>query len=664
MEQALLFAILGCGAGAAYALTGLGVVLIYKGSGVVNFAQGAVAMVAAFCCNDLVNTGLSVSAAAAITVAGAAAAGVLCYVVVMRPLRNASALSQVIATIGLLVALIGIAGLRWNDVALTGQLAPALVPTDPVTLFGIAFGSDRLWLLGIALVLCIMLEAMYRRTNLGLATRAAAESERGASLLGISPDRVAAQNWALGFGFAALAGMLIAPITALNVNALAFIILPALGAAVVGRFSSFGLTAAAGMLIGVCQSLITRYWSVQGMSVALPLVVVIVTLALTGRRIPVRGSLETRRPPLAADGRIKSYWAIGLPGLVLLGLLTMNLEMKVAITASMISSLMALSVVVVTGYVGQVNLTPLSFAAIGAFGVSFLGHNLGVPFPIPILLAAAITVPIGLLIGLPALRIRGINLAVVTLGAGIVMDAVVFQNYTVSGGIHGRPVPSPIIFGVSLDASLHPSRFGVFVLVVLLLVTFAVSNVRRSSLGRKMLAVRRNERAAAAVGINVASIKLYAFGLSAAIASVAGGVLAYQSSATSGDRFATLLSLFVVAVAFIGGVAAISGAYTAGIVSSGGVVYVLASHIEGLSQYWYTLTGVLLVFTVVTQPDGMAIKNMEIRDAIGSRLANIVRGPERAADVDPADATESSKLTTDGARLGDRKLRARFKRDS
>src|SRR4051812_1808726 len=107
MEQVLLFAILGCGAGAAYALTGLGVVLIYKGSGVVNFAQGAVAMVAAFVCNDLVNSGLSVYAAAAVTVAGCALAGVLIYMVVMRPLRNASALSQVIATIGLLVAISG-----------------------------------------------------------------------------------------------------------------------------------------------------------------------------------------------------------------------------------------------------------------------------------------------------------------------------------------------------------------------------------------------------------------------------------------------------------------------------------------------------------------------------------------------------------------------------
>ena len=235
MEQFLLFAILGFGAGAAYGLIGLGVVLIYKGSGVVNFAQGAVAMVAAFCCNDLVNQGLSVYLAAAITVAGAGVAGVVIYVIVMRPLRNASSLSQVIATIGLLVTLVGIAVLAWNDVALRGQLAPSLVPTDPVTLFGSSFGVDRLWLLGIAAVLCVALSVLYRYTNFGLATRAAAESERGASLLGISPDRVAAGNWAIGFGVAAFAGILIAPITALNVTALAFIILPALAAAVVGR---------------------------------------------------------------------------------------------------------------------------------------------------------------------------------------------------------------------------------------------------------------------------------------------------------------------------------------------------------------------------------------------------------------------------------------------
>jgi branched-chain amino acid transport system permease protein len=624
MEDFLLFAILGCGAGAAYALTGLGVVLIYKGSGVVNFAQGAVAMIAAFCCNDLVNEGLSVYVAAAITIAGAAAAGVVFYLIVMRPLRNASALSQVIATLGLLVTLVGVAVLRWNDVALTGQLAPSLLPSDPVTLFGTAFGQDRLWLLGTAVVTCVLLEALYRSTNFGLATRAAAESERGASLLGISPDAVAVQNWALGFAAAAIAGLLVAPITALNVSALAFVILPALSAAVVGRFTSFGMTAAAGILIGVCQSLATRYWTLQGVSVALPLVVVIVALVLTGRRIPVRGTLETKRPPLAADGRIRLHWAIGLPIVVVVGLLAFDIQMKVAITASLVSTIIALSVVVVTGYVGQVNLAPLSFAAVGAFGVSLLGHNVGLPFPIPILVAAAVTVPIGLLIGLPALRIRGINLAVVTLGAGIAMDAMVFQNYTVSGGTKGRPVPAPSIFGFSLDASLHPARFGIFVLIVTLLITVVVCNVRRSSMGRKMLAVRRNERAAAAVGISVASVKLYAFGLSAAIASIAGGILAYQSGATSGDRFTTLLSLFAVAVAFIGGVASVSGAYMAGLVASGGVVYLLATDISGISEYWYTLTGVLLVLTVVTQPDGMAAKNMELKDFLAARLRDAV----------------------------------------
>jgi branched-subunit amino acid ABC-type transport system permease component len=628
MEQFLLFAILGFGAGAAYGLIGLGVVLIYKGSGVVNFAQGAVAMVAAFCCNDLVNQGLSVYLAAAITVAGAGVAGVVIYVIVMRPLRNASSLSQVIATIGLLVTLVGIAVLAWNDVALRGQLAPSLVPTDPVTLFGSSFGVDRLWLLGIAAVLCVALSVLYRYTNFGLATRAAAESERGASLLGISPDRVAAGNWAIGFGVASIAGILIAPITALNVTALAFIILPALAAAVVGRFTSFGLTVAAGVVIGVSQSLITRYWTLQGMSAAFPLFVVIVALAVTGRRIPVRGTLELKRPPLATDGRIKIFWAVAVPAVVVASLLALNLQARVAITSSMTSAIVALSVVVVTGYVGQVNLAPLSFAAAGAFGVSLLGHGLGIPFPIPILLAAAVTVPIGLLIGLPALRIRGINLAAVPLGAGIVMDVVVFQNYTVSGGTTGRPVPEPSIFGFSLDSSTHPARFGIFVLTVLLLLTVVVCNVRRSGLGRKMLAVRRNERAAAAVGVNVASIKLYAFGLSAAIASIAGGVLAYQAGATSGDRFSTPLSLFAVAVAFIGGVASVSGAYAAGLVSSGGVIYMMATDISGISKYWYTLTGVLLVLTVVTQPDGMAVKNMQISAAITRRFKDARSRPE------------------------------------
>ena len=620
MDQLLLFVMLGLGAGAAYALLGLGIVLIYKGSGVVNFAQGAIAMFSAFVCSALVREGVPAPLALFVTCILSALAGVSIYVLVMKPLRNASALSQVIASIGLLLTLNALAVLLWHNSMATGQQAARLLPVTTVEFLGVSLGVDRLYLLGTAVVITALLAWLYRHTGFGLATRAAAESERAASLLGISPDRVAAANWALGCALAGLSGALIAPISGLNVNALTFIVLPALAAALVGSFTSFALTAVAGVLIGIGQSVVTGFWTLQGMAIALPLVVVVIAIAVAGKRIPLRGTLTPPRPAKATDGRVTPVWLILVPVVIIGSLLLTGNELKAAITASMIAVIVALSLVVVTGYVGQANLAPLSFAAVGAFGASLLGTNLGLPFPLPIVLTAFITMLIGALIGLPALRIRGVNLAVITLGIGIAVDAAVFQNYEVSGGQTGRLVPAPSIFGLSLDAATNPTAFALMVFVVLGLVTLGVASLRRSAVGRKMLAVRANERAAAVAGVNVASIKIYAFALSAAIGSVGGGLLAYQAGATSGNNFVTALSLSVVAVAFIGGIAAISGAYQAGFLVTGGVFFVLLNQISGIAQYWDVLTGLLLVVTVVLQPDGIALKNQEIKNAIRTRL--------------------------------------------
>lgn len=629
MDQAVLFALLGLGAGAAYALTGLGIVLIHKGSGVVNFAQGAVAMFSAFVFAQLANAGIEVHLAALLTIFAAAAAGCLVYILVMRPLRNAEGLAQVVASVGLLIALNGTALLLWEDEIVSGALAPSLLPTEQLHAFGASFSEDRLWLVAIVAVLGTALWALYVSTTFGLVTRAVAESERGVALLGFSPDLVAVGNWALGFALAAIAGILVAPITSLSVTALSFMILPALAAALVGRFSNFSATAIAGLLLGVGQSLVTRYVPLQGLNVAVPLIVVVLAVLLQGNRIPIRGTLIRGRPPKAADGRINWMWVVLGPALAIFGLLSFSGEYKLAITTSLSSALVAMSLVVVTGYVGQANLAPLSFAAAGAFGVSALSHNLGIPFPLPIIIAALVTVPLGIVIGLPALRIRGMNLAVVTLGIGIAMDAMVFQNYAVSGGETGRRVNEPTLFGFSLDNQLHPARYGIFVLTVVVAVALLLSSMRQGSLGRRMLAVRRNERAAAMAGVNVAGVKLGAFGLSSFIAALAGGLNAYEFGATSADNFSTMLSLLAVAVAFVGGIASVSGAFTAGLMASGGLVYVLLNEIGGISSYWQVITGVLLILTVVTQPDGVALKNIEIKAALMTRLRRGAGRPRR-----------------------------------
>lgn len=605
MSDILLFAIVGLGAGAAYAILALGVVLIYRGSGVLNFAQGAIGMFATYCFLSLVEAGLPRYVALVITLLGAAAGGAAIYAGIMRPLRNAPVLARVVTTLGILIALQGLAGLIWGT---TGRLVPSLFPTHSVQLYGdVQFGVDRFYLLGTAIAVAALLALIFRYTTFGLATRAASENEKGAALLGFSPGLIAGANWALGSALAALAGILIAPIAGLDTATLTLLILPALAAALVGRFSSFAITAAVGIAIGSAQSLLTLYTTAHGVNEAFPFAVVILAMAATGKLIPPRGTLTEGRPPLAAPGTL--LWAPITFGLVAYILLLVGLDntYKAGLATSMITAIIALSLVVVTGYLGQISLAQMTFAGVGGFAVSMLASDLGVPFPLSILLAGLVAAPIGVLLGLPALRVRGINLAVVTLGAAVAVNALIFTNDRWTGGFGGRAVPTPEIAGFSLDSHLHPVRFGLFALLALVLVALSISNLRRSRTGRRMLAVRGNERAAAAAGINVAAVKLQAFALSSAIAAVGGAMLGYQLTNVAFGLFTPMESITLVTVAYIGGIASVTGGIIAGLAASGGFFFVLLSKVGSIQEYYMVISGVLLIVTVMLQPDGAAL---------------------------------------------------------
>jgi branched-chain amino acid transport system permease protein len=607
MSTVILFAIFGLGSGAAYALTALGLVLIHRGSGTVNFAQGGIAMVGAYSYTHLVQNGVSEALALVIVLGCAAIFGVIWYVAVMRPLRNAPVLAKVVATLGLLAALEGVAQIWWGGAL---GYAASVFTTSYVKVFGIEFGQDRLWLLGTAVVISIALYVLYKFTLFGVSTRAAAENPRAASLLGFSPDLIAGINWAVGCVLAALAGVLIAPIIGLDIGTLTLLIVPGLAAALVGGFRSFWITTLAGVLIGCIGSELTRYWTQTGVVDALPFVLVIFAVVVTGRSIPERGRNATARLPLAPKLQVGIPTGLLLVGLAVVGSAFLDNVYKSAIATSLIAISAALSVVIITGFVGQISLMPMTFVGLGSYFTWIFAENLHVPFPLPILISAILLVPIGVLLGLPALRVRGLNLAVVTVGAAVTIYYVLFNNSVWTGGGLGSLVPSPSIFGLSLDPVLHPFSFGVFCIIVTAILVFAIQNLRRSPLGLRMLAVRSNERAAAMSGVNVAATKLQAFALSAVVASVSGSLLAYQIGAVPYSNFDVFSSISLIILVYIGGVSLVSGALFAGVGSAGGVFYLLVQqHVSFIATYYGFISGALLVLTVIANPDGVVIAN-------------------------------------------------------
>ena len=483
----LRFAVLGLGAGAAYGLTAQGIVLVYRGSGVLNFAQGAFGMVGAYVVYLSREHGVGTPAALVLGVSVGAAIGAASHLLVMRPLRHAPAVSRLVATLGFLIFFLALGRQLWGTRA---RLIDRLLPTDSVQLPGdIRVGEDRLLILAVAVVVTVALSLLSRRTRFGLATSAVAESRRATSAQGISPDVIATLNWALGGALAVAAAVLIVNITGLQVQQLTLLVVPALAAALVGGFRSFPLTLLGGLLIGILESE-TAYLQVhfgistllQGAAASIPFLVIIAVMVARGRALPVRGD-AIEAPPGLGTGIVRPSWVVLLTGGALLVAFRAPSGWVDALSTTAAIGVILLSLVVVTGYAGQLSLAQLALAGVGALIAARLVAAWSVPFEVAALAGIAGTVPIGVIVGLPALRTRGVNLAVATLGLALLIENQVLGNPSLTGGAVGTQIGAPRFLGVDVDPFEHPGRYAALAVGVFLLAFLAVANLRRSRTG-------------------------------------------------------------------------------------------------------------------------------------------------------------------------------------
>ncbi len=621
MTDVIRFAVLGLGLGAIYALAGQGIVAIYRGSGVINFAQGAIGTAAAYFAWELQNRGWPFGLAFVAGVALSAVLGVAVQLMVMRPLRRASSLVRLVATLGILVVLQSLLTLRYDG---NVTLVASPLPTTLLHPFGqaVVINEDRLWLLAIAIFVTALLWFVYHRTNFGRATTAVAENQRAAASLGWSPDLIATANWGLGCALAGAAGILVAPVISLQVTAFTSLVLSALAAALVGGFSSFPGTLAAGLLIGVITSELTRFSTTPGLADAVPFFVIVVMVVISGRALPIRGFLFERLPKLGT-GRLRP--ALIVPAAVVTLVLITQIRSATwadAATTTFGVATILLSIVVVTGYAGQISLAQYAFAGIGALIAGRLVASTGVPFEAALVIGVAGTVPIGLLFALPAVRTRGVKLAIITLGLGAAIDQIVFQNPSYTGGLLGTPVGVRHLFGLNIDGVEHPQRYAAFVFVLFVVAAIAVSNLRRGRAGRRLIAVRTNERAAAALGISPWSVKLYAFGLSSAIAALGGILLSFSSDIIVYSGFFSFQSIAAMSQALIGGSGFIIGPLIGAIFVPGS----LGARVLAWPAEWIpVISGGVLILILLIHPDGVAPALTSAARWIGRKFARLSR---------------------------------------
>jgi len=294
--------------------------------------------------------------------------------------------------------------------------------------------------------------------------------------------------------------------------------------------------------------------------------------------------------------------------LCIAGLLLTSGSIRLGLIVSLMGALVCLSLVLVTGYLGQVSLMQVTFAGLAGLVLSALASKAGVPFPIAPLLAALGAAALGLLLGTPALRVRGTSLAVVTLAAAVATEQLIFGSDTLSGGIEGNEVAAPTILGLDFNilGDDYPTiPFGLLVLAVSVVTAVAVANLRRSPSGLRMLAIRVNERAAASSGINVAQTKLVAFTLAAFVSGIAGALFAYQQVRFSAASLGILVSLLFLAAAYIGGITSVRGAFLASLIVPGGLILNLTNEVVEVGRYESLVAGTLLMLTAVVHPEGL-----------------------------------------------------------
>ncbi len=598
MHAFLQYSVLGIVYGAVYAVAASGLVVTYSTSGVFNFAHGAVGMVAAFSYWQLTqDQHVPVPLALVlILLVEAPLLGILIERVLMRRLFGASTERALMVTLGLLVILLGVAGKVWGGE--TERALPFFFDPHTISIFGVFLPVHYLVIIGVAVAVAIGLRFLLRATRVGVAMRAVVDDPDLVAMAGQSPIRVARLGWVIGTMLAALAGVLIAPIVTLDQTILTLFVLNGFAAAVFGRLRSLPLTFLGALIIGLGQQYVTVYlpsslqtnW-LPNPVLALPMLFLfVVLLLLPQERLRAAGHVMVARIP-KVSGPVQGLTGAAVVVLLsVLGAMVLSTTWLASMSQGLIFGIVALSLVLLTGYAGQVSLGQFAFVGIGAFT---MGKIAGGGSWLGLLAAIGVSAAIGVLIALPTLRLRGLYLALATLAFAQFAYYVFFSNqyiFNQSGSIFVKRLGLPGINFASdkTEMVLLGVAFGLCSLLVLA--------IRRGTFGRRLVALSDSPAACATVGLNVKLTRLGVFGMSAGLCGLAGALYGGLQGPVGANDFPLLASLFILLLLVIWGVRTISGALLAGITYA-----TLLAHAGSLIGLFVGL-GVILIGWL---PDGL-----------------------------------------------------------
>ncbi len=578
MEDFLSNTVLGLSTAAVFALAASGLVLTYTTTGIFNFAHGAIAMLGAFCYWQLhVDWGWPIPLAlATVVLVIAPTLGVGIERGIMRGLVDAPETIRIIITVSLLVAILGVAQWIWPPQEV--YRVPLLFPEQRLSLFDVNVTYHDLFTFGVAVVVAIGLRLVLYRTQIGLDMRASVDSRPLAMLHGARPHRSAATAWAIGCGLAAVAGVLVGPMSGqLSHTNLTLLIINAYAAAMIGRLRSLPMTFVGAVFLGLADSYAIGYFPdgnayLISFRFVIPVVVLfVVLLVLPNPQLRTHSAATSREDIPFTSRRNAAVTAAAIIGVALV--LASILNDADTLRASRIFgiALIALSLVPLTGFGGQVSLCQMSFAAIGALVMAHHGQG---GDPMALLLAAVVCAIVGALVALPALRLSGLYLALATAAFAVFLDRWVFLfksfelgPWTIKlweGGVVAvDPVDVP-----GVDSTDRQTQLVVLACVVALAYLLVVT-VRRSVFGQRLLAMKDSPAACATLGIDITRLKLSVFALSAAMAGVGGALYAGTLGSVSAERFSFFESLPLLLLTVVGGIGTAAGPLFAGVLIGG-----------------------------------------------------------------------------------------------
>lgn len=547
-----------------YAMSASGLVVVYTTTGVFNFAQGAIGMFMAYVYWELsVNRGLPEWLAFVLTVFVAAPAlGIGLDRAIMRHLQGKALVVQLMVTVGLMFAFIGLANMIWDQNV--GHSVPSLFNGRGFHLGDVVMTWHRLITLIVAVLLAIGLRILLFRTRLGISMRAVVDNRGLAALAGARSEQLSSFSWALGCALAALAGIFLAPETDMSTGgALTLLIITSFAAAVVGRLRSLPLTYLGALILALSITWSTTFLQFGGRWGQVPLAIPTIVLFIVLLLLPEAQVQFARLAVVRRHERVASVRDTVI-GMVVLVAIIAGLSLFLSPTnlnrfaLGMCTALVALSLVPLIGWAGQVSLAPLAFAGIGAVAYTWFGGDHGNVFAV--FLAALVVMPIGALLALPALRLQGLYLALMTLAFAALVENAFFTQPFALGGVT-RTAARLQMFGYGFTST---RAFLILVTAVFGLVGVGVVALRHGRFGRRLIALRDSEAASVTVGVNVLETKVAVFMLSAGMAGFAGAFLAQYYGTLDAGQFKMLVGLPIVLALVIGGVGLVAGALFAG----------------------------------------------------------------------------------------------------